>query len=493
LGDIDLRFYLSIFLRRLPYFLAIAVSISAIAVAVALLLPSVYRASARILVEAPQIPSDLARPTVPSNPIEQLQIIEQQITTRENVLTLAKKLNIYGDERAELSDADILQDMQERTNFARLQQDTPGGDGAIIFNISFDAPDPRLASDVVNEFVALILRKNVRLRTGKAGDTLQFFEQEVARLGADLTRIEGEILKFKNDNKNALPDSLDFRRVQQSSQQERLRALEREEAGLRSRRNNFIQMFEATGRVPNLVPLTQDQQMLQDLKRTLSEQLVMFSEASPNIVALKTRIAGLEKSVRQAADDDKSGGKRGVSDVDLQLSDIDERLRFIEAEKAAISKDLAELTKSIAATPANETILNALDRSRDNVQTQYNTATARLAEASTGEQIEIRSKGERFSVVEPAMPPQDPISPNRYRIAGMGVIGGFGLGLGLVVLLELLNRSVRRPIEIVQLLQAQPLATISYIPAPGERRFMTFFRSWLSNQMTNLYGPSRAS
>jgi len=470
MGDIDLRFYLSIFMRRLPYFIPIVVCTIAIAVAIALLLPPVYRGNARILVEAPQIPADLARSTVPSNPVEQLQIIEQQITTRENFLALADKLNIYGDNREKLSDADIVEDMQERTRFERLQQDTPRGvDGATIFNVSFDASDPKLASDVVNEYVELILHKNVRLRTRKAGDTLQFFEQEVARLGSDLTQLEGKILAFKNENKNALPDSLDFRRIQQSSQQERLQALEREEAGLRSRRDNFVQMFAATGRLATPGPLTPDQQLLQDLKRSLSDQLAIFAETSPNIVALRTRIESLEESVRKTAEAAVANGKGGVSDLDLQLSDIDERLRYITQEKASINQRLAELTRSITATPGNATILNSLERTRDNTQAQYNTATASLAEASTGEQIELHSKGERFSIVEPATPPQDPISPNRRRIAGMGVAGGLGLGFGFIVLLELLNKTIRRPMELAQKLQIQPLATISYIPASHER------------------------
>jgi hypothetical protein len=56
-------------------------------------------------------------------------------------------------------------------------------------------------------------------------------------------------------------------------------------------------------------------------------------------------------------------------------------------------------------------------------------------------------------------------------IAGAGVVGGGGLGLGFVVLLEMLNRSIRRPVEIAERLGAQPLATIPYIRTRGERRW----------------------
>jgi polysaccharide chain length determinant protein (PEP-CTERM system associated) len=473
MGDLDLRFYLSIFLRRLPYFLVIATFVTTAAVALALYLPPIFQASAKILVESPQIPADLARSTVPINAVEQLQIIEQQIMTRENVLALAEKLKIYGDKASEIPQADIIEDMRGRTKFELLQKDGPSGSlGAKVFSVSFIAGDADLAAKVVNEFTKLILQMNVRLRTDRAGETMQFFNQEVARLGGELSRLEAEILKFKNANKDALPDGLDFRRNQQNNQQERLQSLEREEAALRSRRNNLVELFESTGRIVSAGPVTLEQQMLQDLQRTLSEQLALFSENSPNIVALRARIKTLENGMqaKQASDADTTKGKRGTSELDLQLSDIDDRLKYITQEKASITENLAELTKSITATPRNETILNSLERNRENIQAQYNIATARSAEASTGEQIEVSAKGERFTVVEPAVAPQKPTSPNRRRIAGAGFAGGIGLGLGLIVLLELLNKSIRRPTELVRTLQIQPLATISYIPVKREKK-----------------------
>jgi hypothetical protein len=55
-------------------------------------------------------------------------------------------------------------------------------------------------------------------------------------------------------------------------------------------------------------------------------------------------------------------------------------------------------------------------------------------------------------------------------IAGAGVGGGLGAGLGFIVLLELLNRSIRRPAEFAQL-GLQPLATIPYIRTQRELRW----------------------
>lgn len=472
MGDLDLRFYLSILWRRSPWAIAIAALVSTAAVAVAIIMPDVYRASGKVLAEAPQIPVTLARSTVTTDVAGQLQMLQQQAMTTDNLVALARKLDIYGDEAGELSEEDIADDMRDRTAFELLPLDpSQGPQGTTVLTVSFDAGDAKLAADVVNELVAFILGSSTRQRTDRAGDTLRFFTNEVDRLKTELTKIEANILKFKNDNRETLPDSLDFRRNQQVNLQEKLMMLEREEAELRGRRSKLVEAYESTGIVNNAAPVTPEQQMLQDLNRALSDQLAIFAENSPNIQALRKRIAALQENMRSNTRTSDSGTetRKPVSPLDLQLSDIDERLRYIDQVKPELTKNIADLTRTIAATPQNATTLNALERNRDNIQTQYNAAVASLAEASTGQQIEMRSKGVRFSILEPAIPPENRLKPKRKQIVALGILAAGGLGLGFVVLLELLNKTIRRPIELAQALQIQPLATIPYIPSPDDR------------------------
>ncbi|RVP07653.1 Wzz/FepE/Etk N-terminal domain-containing protein, partial [Sinorhizobium meliloti] len=116
----DVRFYTSILMRRSPYLAAITAAVLAIAVAVAFVLPPVYRASAKILVEAPQIPADLARSTVAIQAVQQLQIIRQEITTRNDLLKLADKLEIYAPSKEPPADEDIVNDMRSRITFEEI-------------------------------------------------------------------------------------------------------------------------------------------------------------------------------------------------------------------------------------------------------------------------------------------------------------------------------------------------------------------------------------
>ena len=228
MGNVDLKFYLSIFLRRLPYFIVIAAFLSAIGIAVASILPPIYRSSATMLVEAPQIPGDLARTTVPIDPVQQIQIIEQRLMTRANILSLADQLR---DLRRPARHRGRLRSSPTCAPRTVLGADHPGAAaaaGATIIEVAFSSPDPQEAAEVTNELVTLILQENVSLRTGRAEDTLEFFKGEVERLSGELDRISQKMMTFKAENENALPDSLAFRRSQQATLQERLLQIERE-------------------------------------------------------------------------------------------------------------------------------------------------------------------------------------------------------------------------------------------------------------------------
>ena len=96
----DFRFYLSLFLRRIHYFLLLFVLGSAIGLTLARVLPPVYLAEARLLVESEQIPGNLAASTVQTQATEQLQIIQQRILTRDVLVEMANRLNIYADSKA---------------------------------------------------------------------------------------------------------------------------------------------------------------------------------------------------------------------------------------------------------------------------------------------------------------------------------------------------------------------------------------------------------
>jgi len=471
MGNLDIKYYLSVFWRRFPYFLVIAAFISAIGLTVAYILPPVYRSTASMLVESPQIPGKLAQSTVPVNAVEMIQIIEQRLMTRANLLSLADRFEIY-DGQEEMSADEIVDDMRARTLFT-TDRPTRGArviEGATTIRVSFDAPGASMAAEITNEIATLILQENIRLRTDRASGTLDFFEQEVSRLAGEMDRNAAEILAFKTQNQNALPDSLAFRRNDQTLNQERLIQFEREETALRDARGRTVSIFEQTGRVLSNRERSREEQELATLKRELDQARSVYSESSPNVTMLKTRVEALEPIVEEqlALINPQF---LGMSEYEVQLAQIDGRLEFLTREKTRIESLLAGLEKSIHATPGNAMTLSGLEREQASLRGQFDSAEARLSQAAVGERIEVLAKGERFALVERATPPEDPLKPNRLLIGGGSIAAGLGAGLGFILLMELLNRSIRRPVEISTKLGIQPFATIPYIRTSRETRW----------------------
>lgn len=464
----NLHFFLSIFWRRLPYFLVVATLASAISIIVATTLPPAYVSHVRLLVESPQIPTNLAASTVNTPAMEQLQIVEQRLLTRSNMLDIARRLNVLL-EQDKMSPDEIVRSMRVRTNVSS----STGRNQATLMTIYFEAPDARNAANVLNEYLNVIQQLDVEFRRDRAVGTLEFFQQEVARLDQELAEKSARILKFKKENADALPSTLNFRLNQQTTLQQRLAQIDQEIANLRTQAQRLVQVFQETGQVQatqgaNRSP---EQQQLDDLNQQLNQALVVYSESNPNVRMLRARIRQVEdviaaQTAAQPADKNPSLPRHPM--LDIQLADIESRLSVLQDQKKSVEKQLKEVSDSVARTPANDIALASLDRDYQNIQTQYNNAVARLASASTGERIEGRSRGQRISVIEQPAVPTEPTKPNRMMIAGGGTAMGMLAGLGLIVLLELLNKSARRPEDIVKKLGITPIASVPYIHTRGQ-------------------------
>ncbi|MFW2541562.1 GumC family protein [Primorskyibacter sp. 2E107] len=464
----DLGYYVRILLRRLPWLIILVGIGGGAGLYFAMTLPPVYEANARLLVESEQIPDELAASTVQTVATEQIQIIEQRILTREVLLEMANRLDIYADER-QMPASDKVADLRDRIKIS-LQG---GRNQATLVTVGFRADKAQQAATVTNEVVTLILKENVAMRTTVSGQTLDFFTQEVDRLGQEMSRLSARMLSFQEENLDSLPDSLDFRRSQQASVQERLAALDRNEDALKDRRNRLVELFENTGSVPvaeDGPQLTVEARQLLTLKREYANSVAVLSLDNPKIAVLRARIEALERVVAEQQSEASQNGDTGAEPMappptafELQLADIDAQIAATERQRAELENQMSDLVETIQATPGNTITLDAMQRDYQNLQVQYNQAVANKARAETGDMIEALSKGQRISLVEQAIAPQNPISPNRPLLLAGGLGGGLFLAIALIALLEFMNSAIRRPSELGDKLGIAALATVPYI------------------------------
>jgi uncharacterized protein involved in exopolysaccharide biosynthesis len=486
------RFYGSLLLRRLPVMLILFFACTIVGLVFALGLPATYASQARMLVQSQAISEELATSTVQIAALEEVQLLREQLMTRANLIDIANDFDVFEDIR-EMTPDEVYEAMQEATRISTEGGGSRTSPSPVLLTIAFEASSGQIAADVVNEYTTRILAANVRRRTVQAGETLDFFEQEVERLSNELEARSARITEFQRENANALPEEQDFRLQRQALLQERIAGAERERRALQESRQRTIQIFQA-GAAPAGTALPPDQQLLQDLENELETLLLTFSDNAPQVQNLRRRIEQVEERIaRQARVGDslpetEETAALGLNDplLTLQLAEIDSRMEALDILIEESNAELEELNVAIARTPLNAIQLQRLERDYENLQLQFENARIALAQASIGERLELGGRGQRITVLEPPVVASRPTSPNRLVLAAGSAAAGLTLAAALFLLLEFLNRSVRRPEELQGALGITPFVTIPFIETTRSRVLRRSLR--LATVMVVLFG-----
>ena len=201
-------YFYEILKRRAFYFVIPFLLILAAGSLSALMWPAKYLSQGTILVSSQQIPTDLVRPTVATMANERIQVIEQRIMTRDNLLALAKKYNLITGLQERLSGTEIVDFIKARFQLKPVEQKLQTQrTNAISFTVGFEYEQPEIAMKVANEFVTMILDADVKTRTGFASETSRFLAEDVKTLEAQLTAIGTQISEMKRRRLDASADS----------------------------------------------------------------------------------------------------------------------------------------------------------------------------------------------------------------------------------------------------------------------------------------------
>ena len=89
-------------------------------------------------------------------------------------------------------------------------------------------------------------------------------------------------------------------------------------------------------------------------------------------------------------------------------------------------------------------------------------------EADMSESMEKDRKGERFSLIEPPMLPDEPIKPNRIAIALLSFVLALAAGFGYAFLKESLSKTIYGSEALMAITGAPPLVIVPYISTEME-------------------------
>ena len=236
----------------------------------------IYLASGKILVESQEIPTDLVKPTVTTGASERIQVIQQRIMTRDNLLGLVKKYGMFVRERQWMSDSQLLDLMRERTKFNLVEVDSSGrsGNTTIAFTVSFEYENPAATQAVANDFLTLILDEDARNRTSRATGTTNFLTRESQRIQGELAAVEAQIIEGKIRPHDVTLDASDPTRVQIAD--------------------------------------------LARLKEELAQKSAIYSDEYPAVKTLKKKVAAMERLVAQIPAQAATQANGGLYELERQ-------------------------------------------------------------------------------------------------------------------------------------------------------------------------------
>lgn len=507
--------------RRFLYFLIPVAILVPLGVTVVMLLPAKYKAEGTILVESQQIPPDLVRSTIHAYAQERIQTIKQRVMTRNRLLEVADKYALFSKDKA-LSESERVKLMRERLDVSLItttMRRNSSRDGTIAFTVSYTDRSPDKAFQVANEFMTLFLTEDVRTRTAGASNTTEFFQQESRRLRDAVDVLEQRIADYKRKNSKALPEHLDMHlsmleratdelgttNASINSLEEELRFLETQLAGYSSGSNSesgpSMRLAELRSELVQLQAVYQDahpnvqavkdqiaalerelapSRAIQSARRELIRAQAALAEAEKTSPEDETRLdamrADIERREQRLARMVSTEVRSGASDfpsvqLEGRIALASSQLRTLEKRRAQLNDEIADLQTRISQTPEVERGLSALTRDYDNVFREYQEVLAKQQDAQLAENLEDNQKAEKFSILETALRPEKPSSPERGKLIVLALFSAFAVGGGGALGAELLFATVRGRDHLSNLMGTHPIAVIPYIHRGDEPRF----------------------
>lgn len=471
-SEISLEHYLRLIAHRKWWILAVFLPVSLGTVAISYFLPNVYTSETLILVDPQKVPDSYVKATVTGDVRDRLGTLSQQILSATRLQKIIDTFNLYPEERKTLAREDVILRMRSHIS-VNVVSDFGGSQDLQAFRITYSGKEPRLVAQVTNELASLFIEENLKAREQQAEGTTDFLQNQLQETRKALEQQEAKLKDFKLRHIGEMPEqqTADLQILGQLQSQLQLEgdALSRAE-----QQKSYIQSMMTQSSAPVIDLDTNDQKTpggaeaqkaeltLSTLRGKLAQLRSRYSENYPDVKKLKTQIEEEEKKQAQLA---AAAAPAPSSDpvvptkhprpantfnpvLQAQLETVDAEIAKHKTEQERLSKLTAVYQAKLEAIPVREQEISDLERDYEISKAHYSQLLEKQLSAETATQLEIRQKGEKFSILDPAQPAERPSRPNRLLINAGGSLAGLALGILLAVATEFLGISITAPEQL---------------------------------------------
>ena len=218
---------------------------------------------------------------------------------------------------------------------------------------------------------------------------------------------------------------------------------------------------------------------LDSLRKNETNLLAQFTGESPYVKKIRERIADFELQTRKLEQDYPQLTKPNSPSplpvaVNQAVPSFDPlieayRITTLEAQTNTLHSQLKVVLAEAAEVKNAEAKITELKREKDLLETNYRNSQTTLEQAKLDQSL-LPGKVPNINVVQEPSPPAKDSSKTLKPMAIALALGVFG-GLGLAFCIELvLDRSVRRPIEVKDKLHLPLFLTIPHVARNGHAR-----------------------
>lgn len=427
----------AVWMRRMLA-LAIAWGVCILGWAAVSRIPDSYESKARVLVELRQVlPSDGGVGTAGQQ--QDIDRIRQTLTSSVNLEKVVRGTDLA---RTITKPADLGARVAGLQKAIKLtaQQDN-------LFEIAVTGADPAICRQVVQKLIELFRDNKLASSRDESSQSLAFLDQQLAERQQALQAAEAKRADFQSKFLGSLPGtgSLDDRI---GAAQQQLAQIESDLAAAQSSLNAVNAQMAGTpasvaGQGGVATGISPARTRLSDLQAQLSEARARgFTEAHPDVIALRQQIAGAQAAVSR---EPAGGGGGGSFANPLYLS-----LRSMQADKAAtvaaltqrraqIQGDLSALSAKLGQAPQVAAEQGQIDRDYQVLKDQYAKLLADREQLRISSQAQSQTDAVKFSIIDPPTQPRSPTSPNRPMLLTAVLVAGLGAGVAAAFLLSKLR------------------------------------------------------
>jgi polysaccharide chain length determinant protein (PEP-CTERM system associated) len=473
----------------IPFCLAMAAGIY-----LALTMPRIYQANTLILVEPQRVPTNFVKSIVSQDIESRISTISQQILSRTNLEKIMAEFSLFSEpQHADKFLEDKLEALRKRIQI-QVSNARARRQGNDTFSISYKGGDPLTTMKVTNALATYFIDENLKVRESHATGTNLFLDDELKSVRARLQKIEEAIKNYRTAYMGELPEQLQSNLTILSRLQEQLNGKQKNLRETRAAMASLQQRIDLTpdfGAMDSLVSfdfedesIGGDSLQLEELNEQLNQLRLRYTDRHPDVVRIKGLIAKLEAQEEADAregepepvpgEEELLGDSTGLgfqNPQNFQLDEMQNDIRQQRAEIADLTQQIEMYQRRVENTPKREQEMFSLKRDYDNIQESYDSLVQRKLEAEIAVNMEKKQKGEQFRIIDHAVLPQKPHSPDVQLLFLGSMAIGLGLGAALIFLLDLSNTALKMPNDYETRFGLTVLTTIPNIDDARRRAF----------------------